>query len=168
MSEMYERIDPSVQRLISPIMNRMTAIHIEESQLPVIGQSQVEKYRNEKLECVHLIFNGKEPLCMLEQTPEGELKCKVCHRKVYPKFDGSNVEAVLKARQVVEQVMWFGMINNMKPDFVQGCIDMKKMLPVIAQIAGELNEYVRREDSDKDTVANMGLEYRFPHITSGF
>ena len=168
MNDMFERIDPAVQRLVSPIMNRMTAISMEEAQIPQLGQNHQEKYRNEKLECVHLIFNGNEPEPTLEQTQDGSLKCRVCGRKIYPKFDGTNVDHVLMARQVVEQVMWFGMINNMKPEFVAGCIDLKKMLPVIAQVASELNEYVRREDSSNDTVANMGAEYRFPHITSGF
>jgi hypothetical protein len=64
--------------------------------------------------------------------------------------------------------MFFGMINNLNADVVSGCIDMKKMLPDLAQIAAELNDYVHREESNADTVDNVGMEYRFRGITSGF
>ena len=166
----YERIDGNVQRLITPIMSRMTAIAMEEAQMQQsLGMQHLQdKYRQQKLECVHLLFNGNEPDCKLVQTQEGELKCTACGRKIYAKFDGSNVDILLQARQVVEQVMWFGMINNMKPEFIMGCIDMKKMIPALVQVASELNEYVKRKESSGETVSNIGAEYRFPHITSGF
>lgn len=165
----YDRINVDVKRLITPIMSRMTAVMIEESQRPELGQvNGQDKYRLQKLECVHIVFNGNNPDCKLYQTPEGELKCSVCGRKIYAKFDGSNVDILLNARQCIEQVMWFGMINNMKPDLLNGCIEMKKSLPALIQVASELNDFVRRKQNDSDTVSNIGAEYRFPNITSGF
>jgi len=166
---MLEKINPNVQRLITPIVQRMTSIYITEKSNPVIGNTNHgDQYKREKQECVHIIFDGNSPVCKLEKTADGKLKCAACGREIYSKFDGSNVKALLEARQVVEQVMYFGMVNNLNADIVAGCIDMKKMLPDLAQIAAELNEYVKREDSNTDTVNNVGNEYRFGGITSGF
>jgi hypothetical protein len=164
---MVEKISPNVQRLITPIMSRMTSIYLAEQQNPIIGaQNRGDQYKREKQECVHFIFNGNTPECKLIKTDDGRLKCSACGREIYAKFDGSNVNALLEARKVVEQIMWFGMINRLNPDVVAACIDMKKMLPDLAQIAAELNEYVKREENNIDTVQNIGAEYRFNGFTS--
>lgn len=166
---MLEKINPNVQRLITPIIQRMTSIYITEKSNPVIGnQNRGDQFKREKQECVHLIFNGNSPECKLEKTADGKLRCAACGREVYAKFDGSNVNILLDARKVVEQIMFFGMINNLEPDVVSACIDMKKMLPDLAQIAAEFNEYVKREESSAETTSNIGDEYRFRGITSGF
>lgn len=166
---MVEKISPNVQRLITPIMTRMTSIYLAEQQNPVIGaQNRGDQYKREKQECVHFIFNGNTPECKLVKLDDGRLKCTACGREIYTKFDGSNVNALLEARKVVEQVMWFGMINRLNPDVVAACIDMKKMLPDLAQIAAELNEYVKREENNIDTVQNIGAEYRFNGFTSAY
>lgn len=166
---MIERINPDVQRLIQPIMQRMTAIYIAEKNTPVIGNyGNNDQYKREKQECVHFIFNGNTPECKLEKTADGKLKCAVCGREIATKFDQSAVQTLLDARKVVEQIMFFGMINNMKADCVAGCIDMKKILPELAQIIAQLNEYVKREESNIDNVSNIGEPYRFSGITASY
>ena len=165
---MFQKIDPKVQQLVTPIMQRMTAIYMTEKMTPVIGNAgNNDQHKQEKQECVHLIFNQNSPECKLNKTPDGKLKCDACGREVYTKFDGSNVTVLLDARKVIEQIMFFGMVNNLKPDIVAACIDMKKMLPALAQVAAELNEYVKREETNIDTVGNVGDEYRFRSITGG-
>ena len=165
---MLEKINPNVQRLITPIMQRMTSIYITEKYTPVIGnQNRGDQYKREKQECVHLIFDGQEPVSKLEKTADGKLKCRACGREVCAKFDGTNVNALLEARKVVEQVMYFGMINNLNPEIISVCIDMKKLLPQLAPVAAELNDYVKREETNVDTIQNIGNEYRLG-ITSGF
>ena len=119
-------------------------------------------------ECVHIIFNGSTPEVKLDKTSDGRLKCAACGREVYAKFDGTNVNALLEARKVIEQIMFFGMINDLNPDIVSACIEMKKMIPDLAQIAAELNEYVKREENNIDTVQNIGAEYRFNGFTSAY
>ena len=42
------------------------------------------------------------------------------------------------------------------------------MIPDLAQIAAELNEYVKREENNIDTVQNIGAEYRFNGFTSAY
>jgi hypothetical protein len=59
------------------------------------------------------------------------------------------------------------MINNLNPEIISVCIDMKKLLPQLAQVAAELNDYVKREETNVDTIQNIGNEYRLG-ITSGF
>ncbi len=166
---MLERIDPNVQRLITPIMQRMTSIYLTERSVPVIGnQNRNDQFKTEKQECVHLIFNGNYPECKLEKQPDGKLKCAACGREIATKFDQSAINTLLEARKVVEQILFFGMINNLNADFVATCIDLKKVLPTLAQVAAELNEYVKREETNIDTVQNIGDEYRFKGITSAY
>lgn len=165
---MLEKINPNVQRMIEPIIRRMTSIYIEERQYPVIGTQNRDAHKKEKQECVHIIFNGATPESKVEKAGENTLKCAACGREIYAKFDGSNVQMLLDARKVVEQILWFGMINRLKPDVVATLIDMKKTLPAIAQIAAELNDYVKREETNNDTVDNLGSEYRFRGFTSQY
>ena len=164
---MLEKINPDTQRLITPIMQRMTAIYAAERNTPVIGGGHNDQYKREKQECVHFIFNGNTPECKLQKTADGKLRCEVCGREINIKFDQSAVQTLIDARKVVEQIMFFGMINNMTADRVAGCIDMKKILPELAQLLAELNEYVKREETNIDTVQNMGDAYRFA-ITSTY
>lgn len=166
---MLEKIDPNVQRLITPIMSRMTSIYLTERQQPVIGNAQKsDPYKREKQECVHLIFNGNTPECKLVKVGD-TLKCEACGREVFAKFDdNTNSNILLEARKVVEQILFFGMVNNMNPELIMACIDMKKLLPDLAQVALELNEFVRREETNQDNVSNIGAEYRNQAITGGF
>lgn len=166
---MLQKIDPQVRQMITPIMTNMTSVHMAEKMQPVIGHTnnndQTKRY---KQECVHLIFEGNQPVCKLTKTSDGKLVCTACGREIYTKFDSSNVTMLLDARKVVEQVLFFGMVNNMKPEVVKACIFMKQMLPDLAQVAAELNEYVKREETNLDNVGNVGDEYRLPGITGGF
>lgn len=165
---MLEKINPNVQRILTPIINDMTTIHMIEMSSPLIGvNNRGDQYKREKQSCVHMIFNGNSayPECQLEKTADDKLRCRVCGREVYAKFDGHNVEMLLDARKVVEQVLFFGMVNNMTPEIVQACIDMKRMLPDLAQVTSELNEFVKREDSNNDAIGNIGDEYRSQTIT---
>jgi hypothetical protein len=166
---MLEKINPNVHRILEPIIRDMTSIHMLEMSQPLIGSNnRGDQFKREKQACVHMIFNGSSPYpeCQLEKTADDKLRCKICGREIYSKFDGKNVEMLLDARKVVEQVMFFGMVNNMTPEIVQACIDMKKMLPDLAQVTSELNEFVKREESNNDAVGNIGEEYRFNNITS--
>ena len=114
---MLEKINPNVQRLISPIMQRMTSIYITERYNPVIGnQNRGDQYKREKQECVHMIFNGNTPECKLEKTSDGRLKCTACGREIYAKFDGSNVTALLEARKVVEHQGRPGVMDLVTPE----------------------------------------------------
>ena len=158
---MIEKLTPDVQRLIAPIVNRMTAVYLQESMYPVIGhQKGNDPNKQLKQECVHFIMNGSAPECALVRTADDKLKCKACGREIAINFDGTNVETLLAARKVVEQVMFFGMINKLNKDYIAACIDIKKALPVVAQLASELNDFVKRENADADTVSNLGAEYR--------
>jgi hypothetical protein len=165
---MLEQIHPDVQRILTPIISRMTAIYITEHNTPVIGGNHNDQYKREKQECVHIIFDGNSPKSMLVKSPDGKLKCAVCGREICTKFDGSSIQTLLEARKVVEQLLYFGMVNHMKADLIMTCIDIKKCLPELATLLAQLNEFVKREESNMDTVSNIGDEYRFRGITSAF
>jgi len=165
---MTEKINPAVVQMIQPIMQRMTAIHLAERNMPVIGASHNDPYKDDKQQCVHFIYNGNQPECMLEKTADGKLKCKACGREIGTKFDKSAVETLIEARKVIEQIMFFGMINNMTADLISGCIQIKSSIPALALLIAQLSDFVKREESNMDTVSNIGDEYRFKGITGAF
>ena len=166
--EIFKNVNLEVQQLITPIMMNMTSIYMLERSNN--GYVQIhDQFKLEKEECVHIIFNGNNPEPMLYTTHDGKLKCKCCGKEIYSKFDdGKNVEICTEFRKVVEQMLFFGMINNMKADLVAALIQMKKSVPVLAKIVSEFNEFVRREDTNADSVNNIGNEYLSRGITSGF
>lgn len=169
MATAFDRINPDVKALISPIMERATWIYMTEQQNKVnIGNNRGEQYTEDKLRCVHLIWNNGYPQPMTYRTSDGKLKCKVCGREIGTEFNEGAVKSLLEARKVVEQLMFFGMTNNMRADRVDLCIKMKEILPMIATMVAELNEYVTRENNNVDTINNVGVEYQVPNITAGY
>lgn len=165
---MQEKINPLTRQLIDPIIQNMTAIYVTEQSTPELGATNTDQYKREKQECVHYIYENNQLRCMLYKTNDGKVKCKACGREVATQFDKTALDKLLDARAVVEQTMYFGMINNLNPDLVAGCIAVKKALPEIAQLQASLNEYVKREESNHDTVSNIGDPYRTPGITGSY
>jgi len=83
-------------------------------------------------------------------------------------FDDTAIKKLLDARTVIEQVMFYGMINHMQADKVEMLIQMKSIIPYIAQMAQNLNKFVAKDDSYQDSIGNVGREYRNSITSGGF
>ena len=53
------------------------------------------------------------------------------------------------------------MLNGLKAEPVSTLISLKQTLPSVAQLAKDLNEFVKKENNSRETIANIGTEYNF-------
>ena len=53
------------------------------------------------------------------------------------------------------------MLNGLKAEPIATLISIKSTLPSVAQLAKELNDFVKRETASNETVSNIGTEYNF-------
>lgn len=154
------KIHPSVDALIKPIVHEMTKIYLTEKQNPVIGQHNEPPYIKEmKKACVHIVFEGNEFKIPHHRDENGKLICDACGREIATKFDNTAVDKITDCITVINQLLFFGMINGLKAEPINTLISLKKALPGVAQLMRELNEYIKREEATKDSERNIGAEY---------
>ena len=168
-----KEINPDVINLIKPIVETMTRNYMVEQQMKgQVGPNQPEMHKAEKLRCVHLIWKGLEPepamYITTDDKGERHMKCYLCQREIGMNFDDTAIKKLLDARTVIEQVMFYGMINHMQADKVEMLIQMKSIIPYIAQMAQNLNKFVAKDDSYQDSIGNVGREYRNSITSGGF
>lgn len=154
------KIHPSVEAAIKPIVYDMTRIDIAQMTNPVIGaHNESEMVKELKKSCVHITYDGSEYRLRVEKTPDGKLVCRACGREINIKFDDSAVKTLMDAIAVVNQILLFGMLNGLKAEPVLSLISLKKTLPAAAQLMRDMNEYVKRDDQNRESEMNIGSEY---------
>jgi hypothetical protein len=157
------KIHPNVDRVIKPIINDMSRIDIAQRTNPIIGAHNEPDYVKEiKKQCVHVIFEDGEYRLATQKNANGELVCSACGRVINTKFDKSAVDKITAAIEVVNQVLLFGMLNGLQAAPIETLISLKKTLPGVAQLASELNDFVKRTDASADSINNLGAEYATP------
>ena len=66
-------------------------------------------------------------------------------------------------------VMYFGMSCNLDGDAIRTLIDMKRIIPKVAQLCENLSNFVKREESSaSQNATGIGKEYCLNGITSAF
>ncbi len=154
------KIHQSVEATVKPIIYDMTRIDIAQMTNPVIGcHNEPESVKEIKKSCVHITYDGPEYRLRVEKTPDGKLVCRACGREINTKFDDSAVKTLMDAIAVVNQILLFGMLNGLKAEPIKTLISLKRTLPAAAQLMRELNEYVKRDDQNKEAELNIGAEY---------
>lgn len=154
------KIHPTVDAVIKPIVYDMTRIDITQRTNPVIGtNNEPEFVREMKKQCVHIIFENGEFRLATSKNDEGKLVCRACGRVINTKFDKTAVEKIMDCIEVINQILFFGMLNGLRAEPIQTLISIKKTLPAAAQLLNELNEFVKRDDSAAESASNIGAEY---------
>ena len=162
------KISPDVIQVIKPIIDDMSKIDLEQRMNANLGpQNEPIAVKEIKKSCVHIIWTGRDFQISVKKTDDGRLVCTACGREICQKFDKSSVDAIMNAIPVVNQVLFFGMLNGMKAEPIQTLISLKRTLPAVAQLAHELNEYVSRSDKASEALDNIGAEYNTPPMFSG-
>lgn len=162
-SSNLNKIHPSVDALIRPIVYEMSKIDIAQQTNPIIGSHNEPEYIKEmKKGCVHITYDGNEYRLRTEKNADGDLYCRVCGRKINTKFDDSAVKTLTEAIAVINQLLLFGMLNGLRAEPIATLISLKKTLPSAAQLLAELNDYVKRDESASESERNLGLEYKTP------
>lgn len=162
------KISPDVIQVIRPIITDMSNIALEQRLNTNLGPHNESPIVKEiKKKCVHIIWDGKDFQLAVKRTDDNKLVCKACGREISQTFDKTSVDAIMNAIPVVNQVLFFGMLNGLKAEPIQTLISVKQALPAVAQLASELNEYVRKSDQTADAIGNLGAEYKTPSLFSG-
>lgn len=161
------KIHPSVDALIKPIIETMTKIDIAQQSNPLVGSHNEPDYIKEaKKSCVHITFDGSDYKIRADKTSDGRLVCQVCGREIATAFDKNAVDILMQATKIINQIAFFGMLNGLMAEPLATLISIKRTLPAAAQLLSELNEYVKRDESNADTVNNIGVEYNTPGFRS--
>jgi hypothetical protein len=166
MAQNNLRIHPSVDAIIKPIIYDMTKIDISQKTNPIIGKNNEPDYIKEmKKRCVHIIFDNGEYRPCVKKNENGELVCSACGRKINIKFDGTAVDTIMECIAVMNQLVFFGLLNGLRAEPLETLISIKTQLPAAAQLLKELNLYVKNENQNNDDSSNIGLEYATPSAT---
>lgn len=164
MAQAQLKIHPSVDAVIKPIVYDMTRIDIAQKTNPIIGsQNEPDYIKEAKKRCVHIIFENGEYRLATEKNSEGKLVCRACGRVINIKFDDSAVDKIQACIEVINQILFFGMLNGLKAEVISSLISLKQVLPGASQLLKELNEYVKRENAAADASGNLGAEYAVPN-----
>lgn len=162
------KISPDVIQAVKPIIDDMSRIDIEQRMNTSLGpHNEPIAVKEIKKSCVHIVWNGKDFQIAVKRTDDGRLVCAACGREIYNKFDKSSVDKIMDAIPVINQVMFFGMLSGMKAEPIKTLISLKRILPSVAQLAHELNEYVSRSDKSSEALDNIGAEYKTPQLFAG-
>ena len=78
-------------------------------------------------------------------------------------FDDSAVKKISDCIDVINQLLFFGMLNGLRAEPIQTLISLKTVLPGASQLLKELNDYVKRENASADAASNIGTEYAIPN-----
>lgn len=164
MAQNSLRIHPSVDAIVKPIIYEMTKIDIAQKTNPIVTKSNEPDYiREQKKACVHIIFDNGEYRPAVQRNEQNELYCRVCGRKIGTKFDESAVNKITDCIEVINQLVFFGLLNGLRAEPVDALISIKRQLPAAAKLLSELNTYVKNENKNNEDANNIGLEYALPN-----
>jgi len=163
-NQLNSKIHPSVDAVIKPIVYEMTRIDVAQKTNPILGSNNEPDYIKEaKKRCVHIVFENGEYRLAAEKNSEGKLVCRVCGRTINMAFDDSAVKKISDCIDVINQLLFFGMLNGLRAEPIQTLISLKSVLPGASQLLKELNDYVKRENASADAASNIGTEYAIPN-----
>lgn len=160
-------LNPQVIELLKPIINNTTKLYYrkkyQQSQ-PAFSQirlSESEAEKAAKRECIHMIFKADGSIDYIPEPcdQEGYKICPVCGRLIPLKFESKNEDTLMSAIEVVNQMVFFGTILGLRADAIKTLIGIKAVLPDVAQLVREINEYVKLDDSNRETMDTLGKEY---------
>ena len=161
---MLNKVTPEINNLIQPIVFNMTRIHLfEEQQKDSYGQVQTQEppeWREEKKRCVHIFYNGQGYDIAANYNSEGKLVCECCGREINTKFDNDSYEKLVDTIPILNQLVLFGLIHGLKKPLLQNIILVKSMMPDIAQLMKNMNEFIKNENSKMSAQDNVGAEYQ--------
>ncbi len=164
---MKEQIDPQVIELLAPIIQNTTNLYKKQQLLetqPLYSQVRIndtEEEKRAKRECIHMIFtqDGSIEYIPKDCDKEGYKKCPVCKKYIPLKFEEKNVQTLLDAIDVINQVAFFGTMMKLRADRIKTLIALKSILPDVVQLAHEMNTYVALDQNNTDGMDSIGAEY---------
>ncbi|MBR1988156.1 MAG: hypothetical protein IKA36_03845 [Clostridia bacterium] len=164
-----DKIHPEVRALLHQNIMDATNLDIRQKAIARMGMKPPQDTPTDQMtkkRCCHLTYNGSEPVLRIRRHSNGKVICDVCNREIFTDFKNDrNIDILTDAIKVINQLLIFGMFNNLMAQPIAMLISLKEVLPDVAKLAGELNAHVLRVEASTATEANLGAEY-FNNFTS--
>jgi hypothetical protein len=168
------QIHPSIRPIIDPIVDRMTNIYNRKRMQPECGphtESDADKFFQRR--CVHMIKDDHNEYRIPIIKQGDDYICEACGRRINAKFDEAAVKKIIDAIEVIDGLTVFAPMKGLMGTPLQNLISVKSILPEIAKLDKEFNEFVKRDDSTAnangviggDLVRDYNTPARFSSIT---
>lgn len=157
------QIHPAVRAIMEPIIDQMTQIYIRNKAYPMVGphtESEAEKLI--KRRCVHYIKNQSGEIVMPIEKIDGDWICQACGRKINLKFNQDCVDSIMRTIEVLDGLVAFAPQQKLQAEPLRSLIDIKELLPLVAKLQAELNEFVKRDDSANAATGSLTADYQTP------
>lgn len=172
---MYKKtIDPVLIEFLKPIIRNTTILYnrnLHNHQLPIFARMNSSESEQEKIvkdECVHMIFTedgGVDNILEKSDRP-GYNKCPVCNKYVPLKFDDQHVLDLKTAAEIHQQLAYFSITLNLPVEIVKTLIAVKSLDRGMIQICSNLNEYMKYDSTNAETMDQLAAEYTNDSFTS--
>jgi hypothetical protein len=164
-------LNQSVDNLLRNLIGEMTNIYLQQkNSTNLIGHvHENDAIREKKKECVHILLEGNDYRPAV--TPrDGTLICDICGREIGHNFkDMTLSQDIDKAVIAINTLLFFGMMNNLKPEAISTLISVKKVMPRISKMMAELIRYIQLDEQANNTQQNaMGVEYGANRLVSHY
>ena len=161
---MAQQIHPAVRAVMEPIIDQMTQIYLRNKMYPQVGQhNEPEAEKQIKRRCVHYIKDANGELIMpIEKTGDKEFICKACGRKVNLNFNEDSVQAIMRTIEVLDGLVMLAPQMKIMAQPLQSLISIKELLPLVAKLQAEFNEFIKRDDSANAASSSLTADYHTP------
>ena len=173
-------LQPNVIALFKPIVDAMTQIQQQQKLYPQVGpHNEPEAVKAMKRRCVHMVWidkripdpnninynyqNTSETMTIAaKRKKNGELVCQACGRTLNTTYDETAVNTIMAAIQVIDGLVLMGAANNLDAEALRALISVKELLPGVAMLQAELNDYIRRDTQNAQAETNIVEIYETP------
>ena len=160
---MAQQIHPAVRAVMEPIIDQMTQIHMRNKMYPQVGKhNEPEAEKQIKRRCVHYIKDNNGELIMPIEKIDGKYVCTACGRPINLSFNQDSVDAIMKAIEVIDGLVSFAPQMRIQAQPLQSLISIKELLPLVATLQNEFNEFVKRDDSNNAAAGSLTADYHTP------
>ena len=160
---MAQQIHPAVRALMEPIIDQMTQINMRNKMYPQVGpHNEPEAEKVIKRRCVHFIKNSNGELTMPVEKIDGEYICTACGRKLNLSFNDDAVKTIMKAIEVIDGLVMMAPTMKIYAGPLQTLISLKEVLPLVAKLQSDFNEFVKRDDSANAASTSLTSDYHTP------
>ena len=157
------KLHPSVRTIIEPIIDEMTRIYNRNKTFPAYGpHNETDQEKLIKRKCVHMIKNESGDITIPIKRHDGDFICEACGRKVNTLFDQHAVDTLMKAIEVLDGLVVFAPQQGLMAPPLQTLISCKEVLPGIAQIQQQFNEFVKRDEQTAEANRSIVSDYHTP------
>lgn len=157
------KVNNEVKEVIAPIIEGMTRVYETNKHCKpaVAGSYENESVKMLKRDCVHVIIDKTSGRFVLaaKRNNEGKLICQACGREISTEFGEAAQLKLIEAEKVINQVVFFGMMNDLDADVIKTLISMKHVMPDVHKLAGELGQFVQKSTTSTESLGDIGKEY---------